>query len=114
MKCTIYGIRNCDTMKRAMGWLAQRNVAYVFLDYKTSGISQQQLARWSAAVGWETLLNRRGTTWRALALEREVTQRQALELMATHVTLIKRPVLVCGEAILVGFDAQAYSQLFDQ
>jgi arsenate reductase (glutaredoxin) len=103
---TIYGIKNCDTMKKAFAWLDSQGVAYVFHDYKKSGISQQKLQEWDAALGWEALLNRKGSTWRKLdtAIQTSITQISALQLMQTQTSLIKRPVLEHKSVLLAGFD----------
>ena len=113
---TIYGIRNCDTMKKARAWLDARGVSYAFHDYATSGITRPQLARWAREVGWERLCNRAGTTFRSLpeADTRDLTEPKALDLMAAKPSLIKRPVLSIvdggGERILVGFAPEAYAR----
>jgi arsenate reductase len=111
---TIYGIRNCDTMKRAIAWLRDQNVEHEFHDYKKSGIDPQLLASWSAQTGWEKLLNTRGTTWRRLSEEQRanMSENKAIELMRQQPSLIKRPVLAHGGKILVGFDEQVYRTLF--
>jgi arsenate reductase (glutaredoxin) len=109
---TIYGIKNCDTMKKARAWLDAHGVAYLFHDYKVEGIERSQLERWSRALGWETLVNRSGTTFRKLPeKDREgLTERKAIALMLEQPSLIKRPVLEAGEALLVGFKPDAYRQ----
>lgn len=111
---TIYGIRNCDTMKRAMAWLARNSVSYEFHDYKRNGIDPELLARWSAQTGWEKLLNIRGTTWRKLTDEQraDMNGNKAIELMQQQPSLIKRPVLDHDGKIMVGFDEQAYRSAF--
>jgi arsenate reductase len=111
---TIYGIRNCDTMKRAIAWLRDQNVEHEFHDYKRSGIDPKLLSLWSAQTGWEALLNTRGTTWRKLSEEQRANMsgEKAIELMCQQPSLIKRPVLVHGGKILVGFDEQAYRIFF--
>jgi len=111
---TIYGIRNCDTMKRALAWLAEHGVTHEFHDYKKSGVGPQLLARWSAQVGWEKLLNTRGTTWRKLTEEQRsgMNEKKAIALMQQQASLIKRPVLEHNGKILVGFDDQAYRAEF--
>ncbi len=113
---TIYGIRNCDTMKRAFAWLKQRDVAHTFHDYKKDGISVANLKSWSTQVGWEKLLNTRGTTWRKLPEEQRgnMNETKALQLMNRQPSLIKRPVVDHGETILVGFDEAAYESLFSE
>jgi arsenate reductase len=111
MPITIYGIKNCDTMKKARAWLDKQGVAYDFHDYKVAGIERQRLERWCKAVGWETLLNRAGTTFRKLP-ERDkqaVDARKALALMLAQPSMIKRPVLDLGrDRLLVGFKPEAY------
>ena len=95
---TIYGIPNCDTMKKARAWLDGHGVAYDFHDYKKAGIDRQRLETWSKKVGWETLLNRAGTTFRKLpdADKQGVNERKAIDLMLAQPSLIKRPVLDLG------------------
>lgn len=101
----IYGIKNCDAMKKAFAWLAAHNLPYEFHDYKKSGISAEQLAQWSAALGWEVLLNRRGSTWRQLppATQAAINDSLALRLMQENPSLIKRPVLHINGQWLCGF-----------
>jgi arsenate reductase len=112
---TIYGIKNCDTMKKARAWLEKRGVDYVFHDYKTAGIERERLEQWCKKVGWETLLNRAGTTFRKLP-EREkasVDGRKAVELMLERPSMIKRPVLeLAGGKLLVGFTPENYRATF--
>src|ERR1700761_7175633 len=95
MAITLYGIKACDTMKKARTWLDSHGVKYEFHDYKASGIDAASLARWSKLVGWETLLNRNGTTFRKLpeAQKTDLNERKALELMLAQPSMIKRPVL---------------------
>jgi arsenate reductase (glutaredoxin) len=113
---TIYGIRNCDTMKKARAWLDAHGVAYAFHDYAVSGITRTQLARWAGEVGWEKLCNRAGTTFKKLPPEdtRDLTEAKALDLMVAKPSMIKRPVLVIDsgsrERVLVGFSADAYAE----
>jgi arsenate reductase len=113
MRITIYGIRNCDTMKKARAWLDAHGVAHEFHDYKAAGIDRATLARWIEAVGWEVLLNRAGTTFRKLPESDKtgLTQAKAMRLMLEHPSLIKRPVLEHGGNLLVGFDARRYSAI---
>lgn len=110
---TIYGIKNCDTMKRAFAWLKDQHVDYQFHDYKKQGIDAETLSKWSAKVGWEKLLNTRGTTWRKLSEDQRVdmSEKKAQQLMRQQPSLIKRPVLSHGSKILVGFDDKAYQEL---
>ena len=111
MTITLYGIRNCDTMKKARAWLDARGVAYVFHDYKVAGIEAATLSAWVSAVGWEILLNRAGTTFRALAdaEKANLDAAKAIALMVANPSLIKRPVLtgVVGGP-LVGFSVAIY------
>jgi len=109
---TIYGIKNCDTMKKARAWLDSHGVAYGFHDYKTAGIAKDKLKRWSDELGWETLLNRAGTTFRRLAdSDKEgLNERKALALMVAQPSMIKRPVLDLGGKLLVGFKPEIYAR----
>lgn len=111
MSITIYGIKNCDTMKKARAWLDGHGVAYDFHDYKTAGIEREKLKAWSDRVGWETLLNRAGTTFRKLpdAEKEGLNERKALALMLAQPSMIKRPVLELGSKLLVGFKPDIYA-----
>ena len=114
MAVTIYGIKNCDTMKKARAWLDARGVAYAFHDYKSEGIAKAKLGAWAKEVGWEILLNRAGTTFRALPDKDKdaVTEKKAVALMEAQPSMIKRPVLETGGRILVGFKPEAYEAAF--
>ncbi|MCX7320070.1 MAG: ArsC family reductase [Hyphomicrobiales bacterium] len=114
MAITLYGIKNCDTMKKARNWLDGHGVAYTFHDYKASGIDKAHLLRWSKAVGWETLLNRAGTTFRKLddAAKQGITETRAIALMLEQPSMIKRPVLDLDGTITVGFKPEIYAQQF--
>ena len=104
----LYGIPNCDTVKKARAWLTEHNLAYRFHDFKRQGVPPAELARWSTSAGWETLLNRKGTTWRKLDAATQaavVDAASAQSLMLANPSVIKRPVVDWGEAITVGFDA---------
>ncbi|MGA2289310.1 ArsC family reductase [Bradyrhizobium sp.] len=109
---TIYGIKNCDTMKKARGWLDSHGVAYRFHDYKTEGITKELIKRWCDELGWETLLNRAGTTFRKLpdAGKGDLDARKALALMLAQPAMIKRPVLDLGGKLLVGFKPDIYAR----
>lgn len=111
---TIFGIKNCATMKKAFAWLDARGVHYEFHDYKASGIDLAHLKTWSDRVGWELLLNTRGTTWRKLSPSQQahLDAAKALKLMSEHPSLIKRPVLENGNALLVGFVPERYTEAF--
>lgn len=111
---TLYGIANCDTVRKARKWLAAHEVAYQFHDFRKDGLSNQQVKTWAQAVGWETLLNRRGQTWRKLAEQDKanLTEAKAIKLMAAEPTLIKRPVLEINKQVQVGFTETDYQQLF--
>ncbi len=110
---TIYGIRNCDTMKKARAWLDKRGVAYEFHDYKAVGVERARLEGWVREAGWETLLNRAGTTFRKLPeREREgLSERKAIALMLAQPSMIKRPVLEAGGRLLVGFRPEEYEMI---
>jgi arsenate reductase (glutaredoxin) len=111
---TIYGIKNCDTMKKARAWLDRHGVDYTFHDYKSAGVEREQLERWSKKVGWETLLNRAGTTFRKLPDKDKngLSEKKALALMLAQPSMIKRPVLdLGGGKLIVGFTPEHYSKV---
>ena len=110
---TIYGIKNCDTMKKAFAWLNGHGVSYDFHDYKSAGIDAARLGGWAKKVGWEILLNTRGTTWRKLspAQQANLDEAKALKLMSESPSLIKRPVLEYANILLVGFTAERYASV---
>src|SRR5690242_19594473 len=112
MPVTIYGIKNCDTMKKERAWLDGHGIAYDFHDYKTAGIDRARLKGWAAKLGWETLLNRAGTTFRKLpdADKAGLTESKALSLMLDQPSMIKRPVLEAGGKLLVGFKPDVYAK----
>ncbi len=111
---TIYGIKNCDTMKKARAWLDERGVAYSFHDYKSAGIEREVLEGWVKEAGWETLLNRAGTTFRSLGDDKKegLNEKKAIALMIAQPSMIKRPVLIAGKKMLVGFKPDQYQALF--
>lgn len=113
MKTVVYGIKNCDTMKKARTWLEAHGVAHDFHDYKTAGVERTKLEGWVKAAGWETLLNRAGTTFRKLpdSAKANLTESKALKLMLEQPSMIKRPVLERGKTLLVGFSPEKYSAL---
>ncbi|ODT63173.1 MAG: arsenate reductase [Phenylobacterium sp. SCN 69-14] len=111
MTITIYGIKACDTMKKARAWLDAHGVGYAFHDYKAAGIDRERLEQWAAKVGWELLLNRSGTTFRKLpdADKTGIDQEKAIGLMLAQPSMIKRPVLDVDGKLLVGFKPDAYA-----
>ncbi|WP_165216043.1 ArsC family reductase [Affinirhizobium pseudoryzae] len=113
---TIYGIKNCDTMKKARTWLDGHGIAHRFHDYKAEGIDRAHLERWSDDKGWETLLNRAGTTFRKLsdAEKADLSRDKAIDLMLSQPSLIKRPVLETDGGITVGFKPELYAALFSR
>lgn len=113
-KVKLYGISNCDSVRKARRWLDGRGIAYAFHDFRKDGLDAAQLAAWTRQAGWETLLNRKGTTWRQLpAGQRDgIDAGQARALMLEQPTLIKRPVLEAGKHLEVGFDPDRYATLF--
>jgi arsenate reductase len=112
MSITIYGIKNCDTMKKARAWLDSHDVAYDFHDYKTAGIDSSKLKQWSGKLGWETLLNRAGTTFKKLpdADKEGLDERKAIALMLAQPSMIKRPVLDLSGKLVVGFKPEIYAK----
>jgi arsenate reductase len=114
MPITIYGIKNCDTMKKARAWLDKHGVEYALHDYKTAGIERERLERWEKKVGWEALLNRAGTTFRKLSDKDKAVSdsKKAIALMLDHPSMIKRPVLESGSTLLVGFKPEQYHAAF--
>jgi arsenate reductase len=113
MPITIYGIKNCDTMKKARAWLDKAVVEYAFHDYKTAGIEREKLERWAKKVGWEILLNRAGTTFKKMPDKDKdgVTEKKAIALMLAQPSMIRRPVLELGGGkLLVGFKPEQYAE----
>ncbi len=110
---TMYGIKNCDTIKKARAWLDARGVAYAFHDYKTAGIDAPRLKAWCHEVGWDTLCNRAGTTFKKLPEEEktDLDEAKALRLMLAQPSMIKRPVLDIDGQLLVGFSADEYARV---
>jgi Spx/MgsR family transcriptional regulator len=114
MTTTIYGIKACDTMKKARTWLDEHGVKYEFHDYKVSGIDREHLEAWCKKAGWETVLNRAGTTFRKLPDDKKVdlNERKAIALMLEQPSMIKRPVLEKGAKLLIGFKPADYQIAF--
>lgn len=107
---TLYGIKNCDTVKKARKWLDDQGIAYRFHDYRVDGLDETLLQSFNSALGWETMLNKRSTSWRQLsdAQKETLNEQSALQLMLEIPTLIKRPILDTGEHMLIGFNAEHY------
>ena len=114
MPIRVFGIKNCDTMKKAMNWLDEHGVAYEFIDYKKAGVAAANLPDWCARAGWEKLLNTRGLMWKKLTDDERanVDEQKARQLMAQYPALIKRPLLDTGSKLLVGFVPADYAALF--
>ena len=113
---TVYGIKNCNTVKSALEWLKNHNVEFEFHDYKSKGINEAKLKDWSKQVGWESLVNKRGTTWRQLeeVVQKKITgEAAAINLMKDKTSVIKRPLIERdGKVIALGFDEAAYKKIF--
>ena len=113
---TVYGIKNCNTVKTALDWLKKHKVDFEFHDYKSKGITEAKLKEWSKQVGWESLVNKRGTTWRQLedAIQTSITnEKSAIALMKEKTSVIKRPLIEKnGKVVALGFDESQYRQIF--
>ncbi len=109
-----FGIKNCDSMKKAFVWLADHGIEYEFIDYKKKGVVEAHIDHWVSRVSWEKLLNTKGLTWRKLSEEERanVDEAKAIFLMKTYPSMIKRPVLDVGDALVVGFDPEMYEGVF--
>ena len=111
---TVYGIKNCDTVKKSLNWLTAHKIAFDFHDYKTQSITESKLKAWCAQVGWEVLLNKKGTTWRKLDEKTQASvtdERAAIAVMMANTSIIKRPVIEKKDKVLaVGFDEKLYSE----
>lgn len=113
---TLYGIANCDTIRKARNWLAAHDVEYNFHDYRKQGVSRVLLESMIDELGWEALLNRRGTTWRRLpeADREDLGREKSVRIMLDHPAIIKRPVLRHGNHFILGFDEARYAEIFNQ
>ena len=113
---TLYGIPNCDTIKKARKWLDTNDIEYRFHDYRKDGITQKQLKAWADELGWDSLLNRRGTTWRKLSETKRdgINKSSAIALMAAQPAMIKRPLLDTGHNKLLGFNPDTYKELLNK
>lgn len=113
---TVYGIKNCNTVKSALDWLKKKKIEFDFHDYKSKGITEAKLKAWSKQVGWESLVNKRGTTWRQLdeATQKKITsEKAAIALMLEKTSVIKRPLIEeDGKVLALGFDEQEYRRAF--
>jgi len=111
---TLYGIPNCDTVRKARRWLDAQDINYQFHNFRKEGLQASLLQEWEAELGWETLINRRGTSWRKLPEQtrKEIDQSSAIQLMLENPTLIKRPILDLGNSRHVGFSETQYQELF--
>ena len=114
MKPKVYGIPNCDTMKKAFAWLEQRKVEYHFHDYKKEGIAAEKLKAWAARGGWERIANTRGPTWRRIpdAQKAGLTEARALALLQQYPSAIRRPIVEHGTKLLIGFDPATFDAAF--
>lgn len=114
----LYGIKNCNTVKSAQEWLKKNSIDFEFHDYKTKGITEVKLLEWSKQVGWESLVNKRGTTWRQLPSVVQETisdQKSAIQIMLEKTSLIKRPLIEQnGRVVILGFDEEDYQQQFER
>jgi len=110
----LYGIANCDTIKKARNWLDSQQVAFEFHDYRKQGLDMALLKSLESALGWEVMVNRRGTTWRALpeADRNNIDRDSALQLMLDNPAIIKRPILASGNRFFIGFNEQQYQEIF--
>jgi arsenate reductase (glutaredoxin) len=110
---TLYGIPNCDTMKKARQWLADHDIDYVFHDYKKQGVPEKELKQWVAQIGWEALLNQRGTTWRKLdeSLKQNINQTRAIKIMMENPGIIRRPVIDINGKLYIGFAEDDYKKI---
>ena len=112
MRLALFGIVNCDTVRKARRWLDEHGIEYAFYDYKKAGIDEARLMRWIDEAGWEVLLNKRGTTWRKLSDEdkADIDDAKAARLMAANPSMIKRPVIEGAGDLIVGFDEGVYAE----
>ena len=111
---TLYGIKNCDTIKKARRWLEENEVEYRFHDVRTDGISRSEIQDWLKTIDWETLLNRRGTTWRKLpeSVRDNISKSSAIDIMLENPAIIKRPVLAHNNTLYLGFSTDSYQSIF--
>ncbi|WP_419802679.1 Spx/MgsR family RNA polymerase-binding regulatory protein [Mucilaginibacter sp.] len=111
----IYGIKNCNTVKKALDWLKENHIEYTFHDFKKEGVSVEKLQDWSSKAGYEKLLNKHGLTWKQLDADKKASiigEAEALQLLHDKSSMIKRPVLEIGEKVVLGFEEKVYQMLF--
>lgn len=111
--CIVYGMTNCDTIKKTLTWLSAHGIPFEFHDYKISGISKDKLAEWCRQAGWELVLNKKSSTWRGLPLlvqEKITNEIEAIKLMFEYTSIIKRPVVETGRQLLIGFSEGIFSK----
>jgi len=111
---TLYGIKNCDTIRKARRWMTDQGIEFTFHDFRSDGLDKSQLSQWINELGWEVLVNKRGTTWRKLDLDvkENIDQEMALNIMLAQPAIIKRPVLDLGSKRIVGFSTETYRLIF--
>lgn len=116
MTTTLYGIKNCDTIKRARRYLADNRIEYTFHDYRTDGINEKLVGGFIRSLGWENVLNKRGTTWRKLdaATKAATDEKSVISLLVEHPSMIKRPILKQGKSLTLGFSKDSYNELFQE
>jgi len=112
---TLYGIKNCDTVKKAKKWLDDHHISYQFHDFRADGLTKKQVTQWIKSLGWEVVVNKRSTTWKQLdpATRDTMDDSVAIDTIIEHPTLIKRPLLDLGNSVHVGFKADDYQQIFN-
>lgn len=109
----VYGIKNCNTVKKALDWLEENHRSFEFVDFKKAGLDEALFDRWVSLMGWEALINKKGTTWKKLSPEvtsSVIDARSAYRVLANNTSAIKRPVIDLGDRIILGFDAERYQQ----
>ncbi|MCF6235977.1 MAG: ArsC family reductase [Gammaproteobacteria bacterium] len=113
---TIYGIKNCDTVRKAIKWLNNQGIEHTFHDFRKDGIDETTLHHWIASAGWETVLNKRGLSWRQLSDEdkKNIDDNKAMKLILENPTLVKRPVLAHQDEIYIGFNEDTYTKIFNK
>ena len=110
---TLWGIKNCDTVRKAKKWLKKEQVDFDFIDFREDGLTEEQIQQWSSSLSWEAIFNKRSTSYRNLSdsEKADITEAKAIKLMLAYPTLIKRPILVIGEQVHAGFKAEHYQEI---